>query len=301
MSRNILVTGATGRQGGSLIKTLLASPEASSFQIFALSRNQRSPAAMKLKEQGVTTIQGDLNDVPAIFENAELSKQPLWGVFSVQNPGIRTSGAVEEVKQGKSLVDAAVGKDVQLFVYASVDRGGTDSSITPTPVAQFASKHVIEQYLMAKAGQSMKWVILRPVTFMENLYPDIQGKTWASAYKYILKSRPMHLISTSDIGKVAATVFLHPEKYENTSITLVSEKLTFTDLDKIFKEKTGKPIPTMPWLAFQAVILGLNQLKIMFQWFPAEPPGIDAEKCREEWGSMTWEEWVEKESAWKRT
>lgn len=37
----------------------------------------------------------------------------------------------------------------------------------------------------------------------------------------------------------------------------------------------------------------------MFQWFPEDPPGIDVEKCREEWGLMTWEEWIEKESAWK--
>lgn len=84
MSRSILVTGATGRQGGSLIKTLLASPSAPSIKIFALTRNPQSPAAIKLKGQGVTIIQGDLNDVPAVFKNAELTQQPLWGLFSLQ-------------------------------------------------------------------------------------------------------------------------------------------------------------------------------------------------------------------------
>lgn len=84
MPRTILVTGATGRQGGSLIKCLLASLEAHSIRILALSRNAQSPAAITLKEQGVTVIQGDLNNVPAIFEHAEIRKQPLWGVFSVQ-------------------------------------------------------------------------------------------------------------------------------------------------------------------------------------------------------------------------
>jgi uncharacterized protein YbjT (DUF2867 family) len=84
MSRPILVTGATGRQGGGLIKSLLASPDPSLIHIFALSRNPQSPAAVKLKEQGVTIIKGDLNDVPAIFKSPELAEQPLWGVFSVQ-------------------------------------------------------------------------------------------------------------------------------------------------------------------------------------------------------------------------
>jgi uncharacterized protein YbjT (DUF2867 family) len=84
MSRSILVTGATGRQGGGLIRALLASPEASNLKIFGLTRNPQSPAALNLKEKGVAIIQGDYNNVPAIFKNEELTEQPLWGVFSVQ-------------------------------------------------------------------------------------------------------------------------------------------------------------------------------------------------------------------------
>lgn len=110
----------------------------------------------------------------------------------------------------------------------------------------------------------------------------------------------MHLISTSDIGKVAATVFLHPDKYANTSHSLVADRLTFAEANKIFEEKTGKLMPTMPTPVFNVVMLGLSQLKVMFQWFPADPPGIDAARCREEWGLMTWAEWVERESAWKK-
>jgi hypothetical protein len=109
----------------------------------------------------------------------------------------------------------------------------------------------------------------------------------------------MYLISTADIGKVAAKVFLDPEKYAKTSISLVGDKLTFAEANEIFKQKTGKPIPTLPILPFHVVMLGLNQLKIMFNWFPADPPGIDVAKCREQWGLMTWAEWVEKESAFK--
>jgi hypothetical protein len=134
----------------------------------------------------------------------------------------------------------------------------------------------------------------------QGLSPDVQGTTWASAYKYIMKSKPMHLISTSDIGKVAANVFLDPDKYANTAISLVGDKLTFAEADAIFREKTGKPIPTMAKLPFNTVMLWLSQLRTMFQWFPVDPPGIDVAKCREEWGLMTWGEWVERESAFKK-
>jgi hypothetical protein len=115
-----------------------------------------------------------------------------------------------------------------------------------------------------------------------------------------MKSKPMHLISTSDIGKVAASVFLNPEKHANTSISLVGDKLTFAEADAVFKEKTGKSIPIMPVLPFNAVMLGLHELKIMFKWFPADPAGINAAKCKEEWGLMSWGEWVEMESPFKK-
>jgi uncharacterized protein YbjT (DUF2867 family) len=84
MSKIILVTGGTGRQGRALIKSLLAAPNASTFKIYVLSRNPHSSTAIKLKEQGIEIIQGDFNNIPAIFKNQDLMKQPLWGIFSVQ-------------------------------------------------------------------------------------------------------------------------------------------------------------------------------------------------------------------------
>ena len=84
-NRTILVTGATGKQGGALIDTLLAS-ETTGLTLLAVTRNPESPSAKKLKERGVKVIKGDLNDVPAIFEAAkkELGKQEIWGVYSLQ-------------------------------------------------------------------------------------------------------------------------------------------------------------------------------------------------------------------------
>ena len=85
MSKVILVTGATGKQGGSCIQALLAAPNATDFTLLAVTRNPESASAKKLAEQGVKIVQGDLNDVPAIFESAKkVVDQPIWGVFSVQ-------------------------------------------------------------------------------------------------------------------------------------------------------------------------------------------------------------------------
>ena len=84
MSKNVLIIGATGQQGGAVTKALLSSPEASQISILAVTRNPASASAKKLKEQGVKIVQGDLDDVPAIFDAAEKAAGgKIWGIFSV--------------------------------------------------------------------------------------------------------------------------------------------------------------------------------------------------------------------------
>jgi FlaA1/EpsC-like NDP-sugar epimerase len=85
MSKVILVTGATGKQGGAVVDSILSSPDAKSFTLLGVTRNAESGSAKKLAERGVKIVQGDLNDVPAIFESAKkLTSEPIFGVFSVQ-------------------------------------------------------------------------------------------------------------------------------------------------------------------------------------------------------------------------
>ena len=162
--KNLLITGATGKQGGATISALLAgSPD--TFHILALTRNPSSPRAKSLiaLSPNVSVLKGDLSDCPAVFRRAS---RPIWGVFSVQLPDFQQKGPQgTEEKQGKALVDAAVANGVQHFVYASVERGGPERSETdPTDVPHFASKYAIEQHLKVQAAEStqrMSWTILR--------------------------------------------------------------------------------------------------------------------------------------------
>jgi uncharacterized protein YbjT (DUF2867 family) len=170
MSKVILVTGATGKQGGAVIDALKASDHLSGYTILALTRNINSPSAKKLAEyDNIKLVAGDLNNVPAIFvEAAKVVSDPIWGIFSVQAYPLRGKGSdpAIEVKQGKDLIDTAVTNGVSFFVYASVDRGGDNSSQNKTPIPHFATKLEIEKHLLENA-KTMKWTILRPVTFMD--------------------------------------------------------------------------------------------------------------------------------------
>lgn len=81
----ILITGATGKQGGSVIDNLLK--KQAPFKILAVTRDINSASAKKLaqKSDQITLIEGNLDDPAAIFENAKRQwSTPVWGVFSVQ-------------------------------------------------------------------------------------------------------------------------------------------------------------------------------------------------------------------------
>jgi uncharacterized protein YbjT (DUF2867 family) len=79
MSLRILVTGATGKQGGACVNALLAS--SNTHDIYAVTRTSKSPAAEKLAKRGVHVIEGNLDDPDSIFAKID---GVLDGVFLVQ-------------------------------------------------------------------------------------------------------------------------------------------------------------------------------------------------------------------------
>ena len=95
MTKTILVVGATGKQGRAVIDALLNSSDAQSFNILGLTRNPTSPVAQKLADKGVQIVQGDLNDVPAVFKTAkEVAGGDIWGLFVTL---VRTSAELLEL------------------------------------------------------------------------------------------------------------------------------------------------------------------------------------------------------------
>lgn len=164
MPKTVLITGATGKQGGAVINAL-SQAGSSDFEILAVTRNTNSQSAQKLssKKTTVKLVQGDLDDVPKLFQNAkEVATGSIWGVYSVQISMGKGVTLESEVKQGCDLIDESVKHGVKHFVYSSVERGGDEKSWDdPTPVDHFKSKHRIEHHLKDNAGQ-MGWTILRP-------------------------------------------------------------------------------------------------------------------------------------------
>ncbi|KAI9727577.1 MAG: hypothetical protein M1834_008016 [Cirrosporium novae-zelandiae] len=276
--KTLLITGATGKQGGAVIQALSQSKAADTFNIIAITRSEKSRSAQSLASQpNVSLVEGDLNNPTAIFEKTG----PVWGVFSVQ---VASPGSDNEEKQGKALIDAAIANGASHFVYTSGDRGGpVKSPENPTVVSNFIAKYNIEKHLEMKAaasGQSMTYTILRPVTFFENLSTDRHGLGFARLWEQI-GTKKLQLVSTKDIGWFAAQALLSPEQYRNTALSLAGDELTQPEAAIIFREIVGKDMPMAPCLVGSALKLIMKEaLGTMFQWFKDVGYGADVEECR---------------------
>ncbi|KAL9562931.1 hypothetical protein ACKAV7_012948 [Fusarium commune] len=272
MSRTLLVTGATGKQGGSVIAALLANQ--ADFNILALTRDVSSPSANKLAARStkITLLEGNLDDTDDVFKNAsKVATSPIWGVFSVQSPAMNKTGPIIEEKQGKGLVDAALKNNVKHFVYSSVDRNGLKSIENPTDIPHFMSKHNVELHLLRRTtGTDMGWTILRPVAFMENFDGGLVGKIFASCWKLVVKSRPLQLIATADIGAFAAKAFIDTNKFVGKSISLAGDELTYDQMAAVFKEKTGSEVPLAAGILARMTLWLSKEMGTMFAFFERE-------------------------------
>ena len=140
-TRKILVTGATGKQGKSVVQALLALPPPFDHQILALTRKSTSPAAKALATHPkVTIIEGDLENAGEIFTQAG-GVDSIWGVFLMTLPSMKKGPENIETRQGNKLIDAAIAHGVRHLVLSSVDRGGSEKSeVDSTDIPHFVSK-----------------------------------------------------------------------------------------------------------------------------------------------------------------
>src|SRR6516225_4564731 len=199
-NKTVLVTGATGRQGGAVIRRMLRNE----WKLRALTRNPNAPAAQELTRQGVEVMQGDLED-PASLERAARGVYGVYSVYSVQD--FWSVGAKREVDQGKNLAEPAKKAGVEHFVHSSV--GGAERN---SHIDHWESKWGIEKHIR-KLG--FPATILRPAAFMENYYIDqveigiLKGKLMDP----IRVDKPYQTIATEDIGAFAALAFGRPQEF----------------------------------------------------------------------------------------
>ncbi|KAI1471283.1 NAD(P)-binding protein [Daldinia caldariorum] len=300
----ILVVGATGQQGGSVLTelsrqlssittTTTATPEPEAkikpkVKVLALTRSASSAKAQALPSKypslDLRVVEGDARDPEPIFQQ----HPDIRAVFSYTTPP-------DEEPQATRLVDAARAhasspEEPTHFVFSSVDRGGELKSWdSPTNVPHFAQKHNVEVHLRRVAGASggmLTYTILRPVAFMDNLNPGgAFGMVFASLWNTIPPTRKLQLVSVRDIGAFAAAALLRPTsaRFRNRAVGLAGDELTLAEAREIYAGLSGGAALPQAWNVVGWAVRGLvaRDVGAMFRWFETDGYGVDIRALRD--------------------
>ncbi len=285
--KTVLITGATGRQGGAVIRHMLPK----GWKLRALTFKADSAAVQRLTDQGIEVVRGDLED-PASLERAA---RGVYGVYSVQD--FWAVGAKREVQQGKNIADAAMKAGVEHFVYSSV--GGVDRK---SGIDHWESKWQVENYIR-KLG--LPATMIRPAAFMENYYIDqveigiLKGKLMDP----IRADKPYQTIASNDIGAFIALAFERPKEFIGLEPEIAGSELTNPEAAQVFSRVLGKQVKfqrlPMPMVRF---VLG-KEFYQMFRWFNQAGFKADIPRLRRQYPEVhlqTLEEWLRNEGWHKR-
>ncbi|MGB6122035.1 MAG: NmrA/HSCARG family protein, partial [Bacteroidota bacterium] len=257
--KKVLVTGATGQQGGATARELLAK----GFAVRAMTRNPGSEKAAALGKLGAEVVKGDLDDRSSLEE----ALKGVWGAFAVQNTW--EAGVEGEETQGKLFAEVAKSAGVQHFVYASV--GSADRK---TGIPHFDNKWRVEEKIRSLGFPS--YTIIRPVFFMDNLTspwfkPAIDEGNLAVGVK---PETVVQMIAVDDIGKYGAWAFENQKALNGAAIDIAGDAMTMPEAAKVISSASGKQTGFFQ-VPIEEVRKFSEDFALMLEWF--DRVGYDAD------------------------
>ncbi|MHB8845853.1 MAG: NmrA/HSCARG family protein [Nitrospirota bacterium] len=276
----ILVSGATGKQGGAVARELLLH----GYSVRAMTRKPAGPKARALEALGAEVVQADL-DRPETLDRALAG---VWGVFAVQNTW--EAGVEREELQGKRFAEMAKNEGVQHFVYSSVG-----SAHLKTGIPHFDNKARIEERVRELGFPSH--VVLRPVFFMENwLSPSFRPGLDAGRLAIALKpGTRLQMLAAEDIGRFGRIAFERDKALNGRAIDLAGDERTVTEIAEVLGHALGRKIDHVP-VPISEVRKQSEDYAIMLEWFDRVGYSADIPGLVKEFGfrPLTLAEWAEK-------
>lgn len=238
----ILVAGATGKQGGSVVRALLRMGR----PVRALTRNPASASGQALAAQGAEVVKGDFNDPTSL----DVAMAGVAGVFSVQM-GSHPGDSETEIVTGRALIEAAGRAGVDVVVHTSVARAGDQKNFVGWGEGRWEplywnNKAAVND--MVKAQGFRHWTILKPAMIMEDLVPPMADVMYPSLRERgqfetaIAADTGMDWIAAQDIGAFAAAAFADPKRFHGHEIDLAAETFTMPKVAAKITGGTGKPV-----------------------------------------------------------
>ncbi|KAG7443495.1 NmrA-like family protein-like protein [Guyanagaster necrorhizus] len=247
MSRKLIVVfGATGQQGGSVVASFLKNKD---YIVRAVTRKPDSDKAKALAASGAEVVAADLNNYQSIAKafqgaSAAFGVTDFWALLQTVGP----DGAFEgEIQQGKNLANAAASTPtLEHYVWSSLPSASTNSK-GALSVPHIDSKALIDEYIFSSLPALAKkttffWAgfyatnlatLLRPVKLESGKYAWVQPCAPSAATPIIGQT-------DADVGVFVSAILAKPEITLPSKYVLGSvETLTMGEILKLWGEVNG--------------------------------------------------------------
>lgn len=226
-----LVTGATGAQGGSVARALLASRQ---WTVRAMTRHPDSPAARRLAAAGAQIVFADLGD-PNSLAPAFHGAHAVYGVTNYWEH------FAAEYAQGRHLLEAVAASHARHFVFS------------PAASARFVSdgRHSVPEYdikgqlEMDAQAMGLPMTSVHIASYYENfltfMRPTLQPNG-QYALDLPLGNALYAAVSVDDVGPVVAKIFANPTAFMHASVHIVGEEQPMSAYVDAMAQATGTTI-----------------------------------------------------------
>ncbi len=242
----IAVTGATGAQGGGLIRAILAHPE-SGFSVRALTRDPDSDKAHALVAAGVEVVTADLDEeasLRAAFDGAH-------GAYCVTNFWEHFS-ADKEIVQAGNLARAAASAGVAHVIWSTLedvrDYVALDDDRMPTLQGKYKVPHFDAKGEANKlfAGVGVPTTLLNTSFYWENLIyfgmgPQVD-EDGSLAITFPLADQKLAGIAVEDIGKCAYGIFAAGDDFIGQTVGIAGGHLSGQEMADSLSKALGREV-----------------------------------------------------------
>lgn len=238
----VLVIGATGAQGGSVVRQLLRvnrhSLNRTPYVVRALTRHPEGPVAAALARQGVEIVGGSLAD-------SESLKTALAGCDLVFGVTDYWEHFEVEVEHGRNLVDAVAESEARHLVLSTLpsSRHLSDGAIN---VPHFETKALIERYARIRLDAV---TFVHVAFYYENLLGWFRPQPQADgslAFGFPQGATPLAAVSVQDVGTIVEAILHHPERFTGETLGIVGDDRPVAEYARTMSQVLGRRVTFNP-------------------------------------------------------
>jgi uncharacterized protein YbjT (DUF2867 family) len=245
IKKTIAVVGATGAQGGGLVRAILADP-GGGFAARALTRNATSDKARALAQAGAEVVAADLDDVASLrraFEGAHgaFCVTAFWEHFSAE----------KEQSQARHMAQAAKDAGVKHVIWSTLEDTRLRVPLEDARMPTLQGKYKVPHYDGKGEANAFFSALGVPTTFLntsfywDNLIHFGSGPKKGPDGKLVfvlpMGDKKLPGIAVEDIGRCAYGIFKRKDLIGKT-VGIAGEHLNGAQMAAALSAALGRPI-----------------------------------------------------------